>query len=43
LGQVKTRLQPGVPARYHKGDVQKLALARAKPQAAGASEALRAR
>jgi hypothetical protein len=36
LGQVRTKLQPGVAPRYHKGDVQKLAVARAKPQAAGA-------
>jgi hypothetical protein len=36
LGQVRIKLQPGVPARYHKGDVKKLAVARARPQTAGA-------
>jgi hypothetical protein len=36
LGQVRTKLQPGVPARYHKDDIRKLAVARARPQTAGA-------
>ena len=38
LGQVKTRLTPGVPARYCRADVVRLAASRAKakPQPAGA-------
>jgi hypothetical protein len=29
LGQVKTRLAPGEPVRYHRGDVEAIATARA--------------
>jgi hypothetical protein len=40
LGQVRTRLSPGVAPRYHKGDVEKLAVARAQPQAAAGAAKL---
>jgi hypothetical protein len=34
LGQIRTRLDPGVPPRYHAGDVEKIAQSR--PQTARA-------
>jgi hypothetical protein len=35
LGQVRTDLKPGVPIRYHKGDVEKLKAAQSQTATAG--------